>query len=1112
MSAARTRMAASMFKARIRQLWDLFFGFDYFIAHRWFDAHEYAKNLCDELEKRGFDCFLDERNYETGGNLHLMQRLALGRTTRLIVIVSPLAHVGRPGEIDWLLEEVREFKRGRALLGRQPVIAPVGTAWSLSPDENPDSRLLAELPLPAGYSLYIEDTESACNGHPHTSTIDKLATDFTELRRRRLRVRALTGIAVLMTVLAGVAVWKAVEAWQQSARRQALLVEASQREQINGVALMGSPQRAAVNLGQALRYNRANDAAARLLQSAVAAMQLNPAPLAALELGGPVRAARASPDGNHVVACFEDGTVVGLAARNGGFAEAFRLVKTYPPQPTEWAPDSAVFAQGTNAGVEIRDGSTGLVVATIPAPSRPGMLAGLSAFAFRPDGQAIVIGWEDGMLETWEKQPHGWLQRAKVASDLARPRVAWTSERKVLEGGVSSSGGMLRVLDSATLQPQSANVSLPARPEWLHRDACGATAFVVDEGGVAYLWHLAGDDTGVKRLGFSTSPRVSINVQLSPDGRFWAFSAYNRFFLIDTADGQPKVPEGVSVLGGIASLHFAPDGLRLFVATQSGQGISFDIADGGPDRICLTLESPMLATFWSEDLARIVTVSRHGGVGFWEGGMQSSVPLSLSGAGKETDEVLAVRFDHSGSLWSLRKSGVMERWRPGAWRREELARGENTFASARFLDGKHIGVVTAGQALQVRESASMRVVSGAFPLAADVADFDASVALDRVVVFTRDRAVNTYRLDGTFLWGIPEALSGIQGQVTLIPEKRWVLITGNNLLNKPGSTRVLDLDSGKPVGRELIGEGQHESHAWLADSSEILTVEKGPLQNDWVRLWNPATSLATVQFPIPASRGNTRCWPDRGILQVADSAGLLEFFSIRERSLFAFTRGTMLEANDLSEDGRFLAAGRKDGSLEIREVNLAPSALPSEETLDAAVAAFSGSRLDASGVAQIVPLSERAELLQRAHRKLAAESAAPLRDLLLWKFEPGPGGSLSPSFERTRRQEADRLIGLGSAESARDAWSLDPTHPLVHLAMAAHADPQLTVFYRGFALRHLPNDRMLRLRAAEMLLAQGQPAEARKQLEKATASTIAGSVEFRKAVRSLEQKLGQQKP
>lgn len=780
----------------MKKLWDLLFGYDYFIAHRRADAHRFAKALCDELEKRDFDCFLDERNYEIGGNLHLMQRLALARTTRLIVIVSPLAHESRPGEIDWLLEEVREFKRGRSSLRREAIIAPIGTSVTLSSCVYPNSRLLAELPLPTGHNLYVEDAETSGNGSPQTATITKLVTDFTELRRRRFRLRVLMSIAVLTSLLAGIAIWQAIEASRQNAQRQELLVAASLREQLNGVELMRSQRfrDATVNFGQALRYDSGNYSAAAILQSTITAMHREPMPLAALHIGGPVRTANASPDGNHMIACFEDGTVVGLEARKGNFVEAFRLVKKFPPHATEWAPDSAVFAQGANLGVEIRNGSTGLIVAMIPPPQSPIMPPSLSTFAFRPDGRAIVVGWDDGTIETWESQSGGWLQKTNASSALRKPRVAWTRDGRILLGGASSTGGILRMLESATLRPRGVDTVLSARPEHVHSDARDEAAFVVDDSGSTYLWRVSGDAIGLKPVGISTYTGVGGELKLSPDGRFWAYSDYNRFYLFGTDDGQPQTPEGVQVGSGIASLHFASDGLRIFVATQLGQGVSFDITAGGVDRICQTLESPMLATFWSEALDQIITISRHGGVGFWDGGMQSATPLALSDAGQTNGAVLAVNFDPSGALWSLRESGSMEHWLPGVWTCDKVVHGDTQFASAHFLhDGKHVGVVTTGQALQVRELASLTVVSGAFPLAAAVADFDVSVRMDRVVVATRDGAVNAYRLDGAFLWGIPDAIPGAQVQVSIIQEKHWVLITGNNLLNTPGSTRLLQL-------------------------------------------------------------------------------------------------------------------------------------------------------------------------------------------------------------------------------------------------------------------------------------------------------------------------------
>ena len=119
-------------------------------------------------------------------------------------------------------------------------------------------------------------------------------------------------------------------------------------------------------------------------------------------------------------------------------------------------------------------------------------------------------------------------------------------------------------------------------------------------------------------------------------------------------------------------------------------------------------------------------------------------------------------------------------------------------------------------------------------------------------------------------------------------------------------------------------------------------------------------------------------------------------------------------------------------------------------------------------------------LLQSARDRLAIETAGDLRNLLLWKFEPGPQAVLSPAFTRTRRQEADRLITLGTTESAGYAWTLDPTNPLVHIALAAHVEPVLADFYRAYGLRRLPEDGMIGLHAAELLLAQGLRDEAQR--------------------------------
>jgi hypothetical protein len=77
-----------------QRIFDLFFGYDYFIAHRSVDGKPYAAALYDALTTEGneLDCFLDVKHYDAGGRLPWMQSRALKKTSRLIVISTEHAH------------------------------------------------------------------------------------------------------------------------------------------------------------------------------------------------------------------------------------------------------------------------------------------------------------------------------------------------------------------------------------------------------------------------------------------------------------------------------------------------------------------------------------------------------------------------------------------------------------------------------------------------------------------------------------------------------------------------------------------------------------------------------------------------------------------------------------------------------------------------------------------------------------------------------------------------------------------------------------------------------------------------------------------------------------
>src|SRR5258708_22578629 len=123
------------------RVFDLFFGYDYFIAHRSVDGKPYATALYDVLTAKGneLDCFLDVKHYGAGGNLPWMQSRALKKTSQLIVIVTPRAH-----DLDakYLQSEIRQFRRYHP----DGTVVSIGADASLRRERFAESVILPLLP------------------------------------------------------------------------------------------------------------------------------------------------------------------------------------------------------------------------------------------------------------------------------------------------------------------------------------------------------------------------------------------------------------------------------------------------------------------------------------------------------------------------------------------------------------------------------------------------------------------------------------------------------------------------------------------------------------------------------------------------------------------------------------------------------------------------------------------------------------------------------------------------------------------------------------------------------------------------------------------------------
>ena len=181
-----------------QRIFDLFFGYDYFIAHRSVDGKPYAAALYDALTTEGneLDCFLDVKHYDAGGRLPWMQSRALKKTSRLIVISTEHAH---DPDAHHLRGEIRQFSRYHP----NGVVVSIGSRRTLSRQFFAESSLLPMIPhLDQEDICILEEEADLFTGKVSPNTVAKLLNDFSEQRTSAKRLKWIKGIAVVMFLLA----------------------------------------------------------------------------------------------------------------------------------------------------------------------------------------------------------------------------------------------------------------------------------------------------------------------------------------------------------------------------------------------------------------------------------------------------------------------------------------------------------------------------------------------------------------------------------------------------------------------------------------------------------------------------------------------------------------------------------------------------------------------------------------------------------------------------------------------------------------------------------------------------------------------------------------------
>ena len=137
--------------------------------------------------------------------------------------------------------------------------------------------------------------------------------------------------------------------------------------------------------------------------------------------------------------------------------------------------------------------------------------------------------------------------------------------------------------------------------------------------------------------------------------------------------------------------------------------------------------------------------------------------------------------------------------------------------------------------------------------------------------------------------------------------------------------------------------------------------------------------------------------------------------------------------------------------------NVLGTALPTPAWFPHFLRMLAARTLDADGEPADLPASE----WHRCNAEVAvalATDLTPYGDIARHHLTHGPGKPVRPGGKVTCREAADALITASATPADLDrAYSLDPTHPLIRLALASsRKNPARTVFLRDYDLSRLP--------------------------------------------------------
>jgi WD40 repeat protein len=376
---------------------DALFGYDFFISYAWADGKTYAHDLAQRLTRRGFECFLDNRDYSLGDDWKVIGAWALKRTSKLVLVGTSRALQSEP-----VLLELQVFTSG----GKR--IIPIDFDGSLASEKNPDNPVLK---LVGPTKLKVSERAERLNDGPSDTAVREIVATFNHTRQSVKRLRWIRRVAVLLLALFLVAVGFAFYANQQrkEARRQQSKAEASANE---------------AHKQESKAKASAREATMRQL-TAESRLALERGVLdRSLLLAAASFRTKASPEG--------EGALLNAVAATSSLKAIIRGLRAEVREISLHSNGRWIAVLYQSGAVDIWDVLSGSLVAQ---PLSEGE-ADQGSIAFTADGRTLVIGSLDGRIYAWDTETR--VVRKLPPNDRETQFLAFALS---VDGGVAVLGG-----------------------------------------------------------------------------------------------------------------------------------------------------------------------------------------------------------------------------------------------------------------------------------------------------------------------------------------------------------------------------------------------------------------------------------------------------------------------------------------------------------------------------------------------------------------------------------------------------------------------------------------------------------------------------------------------